>query len=227
MFFVIDVADQARYKEALMYYIDILKYFHEIGLVPLIVVLIHKADPEFYKTPSCQKSIKEVVELFKSKSQDFDTEFFVTSIFDRRSLSEAFSQSILRLLPKLNALDTMLKTFIVDCDLDGALIFDENFFILGNAYRDDTEKKNAVLQAINGIYFLFEDLIKAREAGYELELNLRKIEGKYELQFLFRRVKLGDWQVYILLVGEEIIDVNAILTVLQRDYESMKSFFNQ
>lgn len=227
LFYVIDVANPARYKEALMYYNDILKYFHEIGLLPFIVILIHKTDPEFLKTPECQNSIKEVVSLFKEKSQDLDIEFFTTSIFNRRSLTDAFSRSILRLFPKLNALDTMLKTFIVDCDLDAALIFDENYFVLGNAYSDDAEKKEAVMQAINGIYFLFEALIKARERGYELELNLRKIESNYKLQFLFRRIQLGKWQLYILLVGTEIIDVRAIIEILKRNYAAMKTFFNE
>ncbi len=229
LFFVVDVTDTNRYKEALMYYVDILKYFQEIGLVPQIVILIHKADPEFFRTPDCQKSVKELINLFKEKSQahDFEIEFFVTSIFNKRSLNEAFSQSILELIPKLNALDTLLKTFIVDAELDGALLFDENFFIVGNAYRShDSKKKDAVLQAINGIYFLFEDLIKVREAGYELELNLRRIEGDYNLQFLFRRVMLGNWQLFVLLVGEEIIDIRAIIEVLKRDYDSMKTFFS-
>ena len=105
-------------------------------------------------------------------------------------------------------------------------MFDENFFIVGNAYRDESKKKEAVLQAINGIYFLFEDLIKVRDAGYELELNLRRIAGDYKLQFLFRGVKLGNWQLYVLLVGEEIVDVRAILDVLKRDYDSMSPFFH-
>ena len=141
LFFVVDVTNPDRFKEALMYYIDILKYFQEIGLNPAIVVLIHKADPEFYRSSKCQNSIKELTSFFKEKTQahDFEAEFFITSIFNRRSLNDAFSQSILQLIPKLNALDTLLKTFIVDAELDGALLFDENFFIVGNAYVGNRE----------------------------------------------------------------------------------------
>ncbi|MHA1265071.1 MAG: ADP-ribosylation factor-like protein [Candidatus Helarchaeota archaeon] len=225
LFFVVDITDKARYKEALMYYIDILNYFQEVGLMPEIVILIHKADPEFFKTPDCKDAIKELITLFKNKSQDFDVQFFITSIFNRKSLFDAFSHSILQLIPKLNALDTMLQTFIVDAELDAALLFDENFFIVGNAYKPAT--KEVVLQAINGIYFLFEDLIRVREAGYELELNLRKIEQSNELQFLFRRVVLGTWNLYLLIVGKEIVDVRAILEVLNRNYDSMKTFFKE
>ncbi len=227
LFYVVDIIDHDRYKEALLYYIDILKYFQEIGLVPSIIILIHKADPEYYKSTECQNFIKEIVNLFKEKSMDFEVEFYTTSIFNRKALIDAFARSILRLLPKLNALDTMLKTFIVDADLDASLLFDENFFIVGNAYREDPKKKEAVLQAINGIYFLFEDIIRIREAGYEPELNLRKIEDGFELQFSFRKIKLGNWHLYVLLVGEEIIDVNAILEVLKRNYDAMKTFFNE
>lgn len=227
LFYVVDVSDPDRFREALLYYTDILNYFQEIGLVPNIVVFVHKCDPTFLKTPECQKSIKEVIDLFKQKSMDFDVEFYTTSIFNRKVLMDAFSRSLLGLLPKLNALDTMLKTFIVDAELDASLFFDENFFIVGNAYKEDPKKKEAVLQAINGIYFLFEDVIRVREAGYELELNLRKIEGEYALQFLFRKIQLGNWELYVLLVGEEIVDVRAILEVLKRNYNAMKTFFNE
>jgi len=227
LFYVVDIADKERHKESLMYYIDILNYFREIGLMPSLVILLHKADPELLKSPECHASIKTVTDLFEKKSQDFDVEFFVTSIFNHKSLTDAFSHSILRLFPKLNAMDTLLKTFIADCDLDAALLFDENFFIIGNAYSDNKKQKEAVLQAINGIYFLFEDLIKVRERGYELELNLRKIEADESLQFLFRRVVLGTWELFVLLVGHEILEVEAILNILKRDYESMKTFFSE
>jgi GTPase SAR1 family protein len=227
LFYVVDITDKDRQKESLMYYIDILNYYREIGLMPSVVILLHKADPEFLKSPECQASLKTLTELFEKKSQDFDVEFFVTSIFDHRSLIDAFSHSILHLFPKLNALDTLLKTFITDCDLDAALLFDENFFIVGNAYKDDKKQKESVLQAINGIYFLFEDLIKVREHGYELELSLRKIKADESLQFLFRRVVLGNWDLFVLLVGREIIEIEAIINILKRDYESMKTFFNE
>lgn len=225
LFFVIDLTDTDRYKEALVYYIDILKYFREIGLVPQISVLLHKADPEFFKTPDCQKSIKELVQLFKSKSQDFEIEFFVTSIFNRKLLSDAFSHSILQLIPKLNALDTMLQTFIVDAELDAALLLDENFFVVGNAYKNTI--KEVVLDSINKIYFIFEDLIRIRDAGYELELTLRKSQGSSDLQFIFRKVTLGNWNLHVILVGKEIIDIRAILEILTRNYDVMKTFFNE
>lgn len=227
LFYVVDVSDPKRYKEALLYYTDILSYFQEIGLFPSIIIFVHKADPEYLKSTECQNSIKDVVELFKQKSMDFEIEFYTTSIFNRRTLIDAFSRSILNLLPKLDPLNTMLKTFIVDAELDAALLFDENFFIVGNAYKEDPKKKESVLQAINGIYFLFEDVIRVRESGYKLELNLRKFEGANELQFLFRRIQLGNWQLYVLLVGEEIIDVRAILEVLKANYNAMKTFFSQ
>lgn len=225
LFYVIDIANKDRFKEALDYYTDILNYYREIGLVPYIVILLHKADPEFLRTPECQDSIRYLVDTFKEKSEDFDLEFFPTSIFNKKTLVDGFSHNILRLFPKLNALDTLLKTFIGDADLDATLLFDENFFIVGNAYRDEAKKKDIVLQAINGFYFLFEDLVKVRDQGYELELNLRKIEGGIELQFLFRRVKLGNLDLFVLLVGREIIEVPALIEILKRDYDSMSPFF--
>ncbi len=225
LFYVIDIADKNRFAESLNYYHDILNYFREIGLIPLIVIFLHKADPDFLKTPECQQSIKYLIDQFKAKTQDFDIEFFITSIFNKKSLIDAFSQSILRLFPKLNALDTLLKTFIADAELDAALLFDENFFIVGNAYKDEISKKEIILPAINGLYFLFEDLIRVREQGYELELNLRKPEGNTELQFLFRPITLGTWHLFVLFVGREIIEINALIEILKRDYEAMSPFF--
>ncbi|MFX1299111.1 MAG: hypothetical protein ACFFD2_30155, partial [Promethearchaeota archaeon] len=131
--------------------------------------------------------------------------------------------------PKLSALDTLLKTVIADGDLDAALLFDQNFFIIGNAYKDEMKDKEAVLQAINEFYFLFEDLVKVREQGYELELNLRKIigTGNTELQFIFRPVELDSWQLFVLFVGTEIVEIKALIEILKRDYEAMSPFFNR
>ena len=84
-----------------------------------------------------------------------------------------------------------------------------------------------MLQAINGIYFLFGDLIKVKEHGYELELNLRKIEGDKELHYLFRRVILGNWDLFVLLVGRDIVEIGAVIDILKRDYEAMRTFFNE
>jgi small GTP-binding protein len=225
LFYVIDLANKHRFEESLDYYSDILEYFREIGLVPQIIILLHKADPDFLKTTDCQESIKYLIDQVKDRTPDFDLEFFITSIFNRKTLIDSFSKSVLRLFPKLSAVDTLLKTFIGDAGLDAALLFDENFFIIGNAYRDEVTIKETVLQAINGIYFLFEDLVKVKEQGYELELNLRKIEGDIELQYLFRRVVLGNWEVFGLLIGREIVEPNALIEILRRDYDAMSPFF--
>jgi small GTP-binding protein len=225
LFYVIDLANKHRFEESLDYYSDILEYFREIGLVPQIIILLHKADPDFLKTTDCQESIKYLIDQVKDRTPDFDLEFFITSIFNRKTLIDSFSKSVLRLFPKLSAVDTLLKTFIGDAGLDAALLFDENFFIIGNAYRDEVTIKETVLQAINGIYFLFEDLVKVKEQGYELELNLRKIKGDIELQYLFRRVVLGNWEVFVLLIGREIVEPNALIEILRRDYDAMSPFF--
>ncbi|MHA1276226.1 MAG: ADP-ribosylation factor-like protein [Candidatus Helarchaeota archaeon] len=225
LFYVIDLANRHRFDESLTYYTDILSYFREIGLLPQIVILLHKADPDFLKSSDCQESIKFLIDQFKECTMDFDIEFFITSIFNKKTLIDAFSKSVLRLFPKLSAIDTLLKTFIADADLDAALLFDENFFIIGNAYRDEVKIKDTVLQAINGIYFLFEDLVKVRCQGYELELNLRKIKGDLELQYLFRRVILGNWDLFVLLIGREIVEPNALIDILRRDYDALSPFF--
>jgi GTPase SAR1 family protein len=225
LFYVVDMKDQNRFKESLLYYIDILNYFREIGLMPLIVILLHKADPEFLKTTESQKTIKFLIDTFNEKSDEFEVSYFITSIFNRKSLIDAFSQNILKLFPKLSALDTLLSTFIVDASLDGVLMFDSNCFIVGNAYRQDEKKKDAILKAINNIYFLFEDLIKSKRLGYDPELDLKKLEDHSTLQFVFRPLTLGRWNLFVLLIGQDIIEVDAILEILKRNYEGMKTFF--
>ena len=156
------------------------------------------------------------------KSGDFEVAYFITSIFNRKSLIDAFSQNLLKLFPKLSALDTLLSTFIVDASLDAALMFDSNCFIVGNAYR---EKKDAILKAINNLNFLFEDLIKAKLVGYDPELDLKKLEDHSNLQFIFRPLTLGHWNLFVLLIGKDIIEVDAILEILKRNFEGMKTFF--
>ena len=66
-------------------------------------------------------------------------------------------------------------------------------------------------QASGRIFYLFEDIVKAHQQDYKIALDLQKIEGEFHLHFLFRKVRLGDINLYALLIGEEMAKLAEIL----------------
>lgn len=221
LFYVIDIADKDRFEESLQFYNDVLNYLKKIETNPIIILFLHKADPDFLRTPECQANVKHVTDLFTKNSQDFQTEFFTTTIFDYKTLVEAFTNSLSKIFPKFDAFNTLLKNFIANRKLDVILLFDEDLHLVGRAYADENSKLDRI-QEIYNTYYFFEGITRFKRFGYDLTLNLIRTEGNAPYQIKIQQILLGNWKSFILLAGKEIAEVEKLLTDLMRDYEANK-----
>ncbi|MFX1511831.1 MAG: ADP-ribosylation factor-like protein [Promethearchaeota archaeon] len=107
IFFVIDIWDDIRYEEAFAYLKDITSMFEYLDINPLIVVLLHKADPVRRK----ELKIELTLDLLKSHLASIPTfnrylpriEF--TSIYDEQRLFSIFADIIREYSPVKDAVN--------------------------------------------------------------------------------------------------------------------------
>ena len=220
--YVVDLTDSSRFEESLKYYKEMLEYLNKIKLNPPIIIFLHKTDPIFMKSSDYPKNLQQLNSEFKLNSKGFKIELFTTSVYDRKTLVEAFSRSLSKIFPKLIAFNTLLQDFIAQHELNAAMLFDDNFHLIGRAFKDEEDQ---TIQEIYEIYYLFEGFIRLRKYGYELDLNLAKVGEQVGYQIKVRPLHLGNWKLFILLAGSEISDINALLDTLKQNFEAKKDEF--
>ncbi len=93
LFYLIDCQDPERYGESLDYFDKVMEYFKEQRENIPIMVLLHKFDPEIKENRELNKRAL----VFKQnllKYKEFQIYFFETSIYDIKSIMDAFSTGL-------------------------------------------------------------------------------------------------------------------------------------
>lgn len=220
--FVVDIQDPESYPETLEYYKNIISLLNRHEESPHILVCLHKADPEVYDRFKTQ--IKDLIIQFERLSEEFDPKFFITSIYNRRSIIETFSYGVSLFLPKKKSIDLMLKNYLADVKemngkMLGVMLWDENSIFLSMIF-EDKKTEEASLTASMGILSIIESF---EEKGPFDSLIL---EVNNAFQFCVRKVG----KLYTTLVGKdlnfekvwEIYETN-YLTLLEEIIEKRES----
>ncbi len=220
LFFIIDVLNEERYEEALLYFTNILEIFEKLETKPKLVVCIHKVDPNIRDNPETIQNIEKLRSLFSSAG--YEISIFATSIYDRKTVIEAFSKTFQELISTLRPIKKLLETLVILLKIDAAVLFDENLMIL-NEYYQSKEIEEVCLNTIyNSIYYISHTNPKLAEnvqGNLELVLNIKS----YTKRFNFLNVTLKEWQVYLLTMGEVKLDPNDLLT----KFNSMAHIFEK
>jgi len=222
LFFVIDALNATRYQEALEYYKDILQNLEKLELKPEIAILIHKIDPNLANAPETLELIEEIKKLFLSNSDDNIISFYITSIFDRRSVIDAFSKNMQKLISELKPFRIILETITLLLKLDAVILFDEDLMILSEFYKNKVIEEICLNIVYNSVYYINNANPKLAEdfsAKFELVLNLK---NRMKI-FSFMEIKFKNWKLYILTMGDDIIDHNDITA----QFDAMSHIFEK
>jgi GTPase SAR1 family protein len=163
LFYVIDVLDEERYDEAIDFLYDTLQLFDKLGINPLISVLFNKFDPEVEKDSKSNRVELKITALqnkINVLAYGRDILFFRTSIFNKFSVIEAFSKSLLQLFPEKNLADYALAELSARTNANIIILLDENRFILGQNIieSENTQYQELVKLAQNTLLsFLYLD----------------------------------------------------------------------
>ncbi len=207
MVVVVDIQDSDSYKDALDYYTEVLKRLKENDEDPYIIICLHKADPEVYQ--KFKEDITKLMKSFEELSKDRTHKFFVTSIYNRRSIVEAFSYGIAQFLPKKKSMDYLIKNFIDEAKgagVLGVMLWDQNAFFLSMIF-DDKKTESTSLTASMGIL----ETVESFEAAKAFQSLMLKINKEYQ----FLTTKVG--KLYTTIVGKNM-DLDAVWEIYNQHY---------
>jgi hypothetical protein len=149
--YVIDVQDVARYEESTSYFGDVLNELQDLEITPVIFVLFHKSEHITLEGDAESKTELEGsgmvwVEKLKQRITDIitgrmDVEFRLTTIFDPWSISSAFSDLMLKLVPQSVLLDQALQDYGQSSNLDALLLLDVNSLYLASYHKNNDAKE--------------------------------------------------------------------------------------
>ncbi|HUX98464.1 MAG TPA: ADP-ribosylation factor-like protein [Candidatus Deferrimicrobium sp.] len=193
--FVVDIQDNT-YSEAVNYYKEILKIVKSHNENPYIIICLHKADPEVYD--QYKQNINDLIKLFEEPSKDWNHKFYITSVYNRQSIIEAFSFGISQFLPKKKSIDLLLRNYIKSANeagekVSGVMLWDENSLFL-NMIFDDKKTEQTSLTASTGILLTIE--------SFEKDKTFQCLQLEVNREFQFYVQKVGE--LYTTIVGKQL-----------------------
>ncbi|MHA1266126.1 MAG: ADP-ribosylation factor-like protein [Candidatus Helarchaeota archaeon] len=220
LIFVLDIQDPDRFNEAGAYYNEILNALNRMTIKCPIILCLHKLDPDISTDQQFKKNLESATDLFSGYSQKYDVEIkvFTTSIFDRKSLIEMFSYGIQRLIP-IGLFSTILEEFRKDAGslgLVGVVLFDENFFVVGNAFPNPTTK-NTCFKTINAFITLLRDFKGVYDEGRNINFDLPISNGDLFKFQLHKLTNLSN-KYYLLLMGTQSLLYDDVISLFQQTY---------
>ncbi len=222
LIFVVDLQDAERFKEASIYFNNILQALEDLEVRCPVLLCLHKADPDIADKPEIKKNLKTVTDLFSKYKRRYKVEFevkvFVTSIFNQKSLIEMFSEGIQEMIP-IGILSQLLDEFLAevkDVGVIGAILLDYNYFMIGDAFPNTTTKSTCY-RTINAFITLLRDFQGVYEEKRQLNFDL-PLPNDNLYMFSFQKFTDLKSPYYLLLMGSSALKADAAFTLFKQKY---------
>jgi small GTP-binding protein len=135
IFYIIDAQDHERYMESIDYLDQLLIYFKEEQNYPQIAVLFHKFDPQILEDKELNKRTLTLKQSLTKYSIAFDIFFFETSIYDIKSIMDAFSSGLSLLFDRMEMVTQLFSEISKNYDAILIALFDSRGITIGEYYR--------------------------------------------------------------------------------------------
>jgi len=220
LIFVVDVQDAERINDAANYFNDILHALDLLKIKCPVILCLHKVDPDIAKNPPIVKNLDWVTNLFSefSEKHDVETNVFITSIFDRKSLIEMFSHGIGTLIP-ISILNTILDNFIKetkDIGVVGTILFDMNYIVVGSAFTT-LNTRHTCFRTINAFTTLMRDFKGVYDEDRQISFNISISNGDI-YRFTFSKFSELTSPFYLLIMGKQSLKVESAFTLFRKKY---------
>ncbi|MHA1649322.1 MAG: ADP-ribosylation factor-like protein [Candidatus Helarchaeota archaeon] len=177
LFFILDIQDRSRFGDAGDYFEEIITMFKKLDQTPPIIICLHKADPDLREDERILSNIQIAKQVFRRKSKGFEVEMFETTIYEKWTLTLAFSQGLKKLSPKSQILDQQLAAFAHRLQSETVMLLDDNALLFGQFSTN--EESADICQIISPHLATMADRII-----------------KYGTTFEVFQVKVGGWVVF-------------------------------
>lgn len=216
LIYVVDVQDDDRFEEASSYFKDLLEAFEQHTIRCPVLLCIHKLDPNIAEDPELKENLERITDQLSSIAGQYDVEVkvHITSIFDEKSLIEMFSDGISELIP-VGILNQILDEFREDVNIPGAILFDINFFVIGDSFKDKTTR-NTCYQTINAFITLMRDFKDVYDDNHDINFDIPVVDGDYYKFQLSKITEIGPY--YLLIMGSQSIKSKSVLTTFYKKF---------
>ncbi|MFX0117572.1 MAG: ADP-ribosylation factor-like protein [Candidatus Hodarchaeota archaeon] len=218
--FVIDVQTYSKFQDGLDYFREILDTLDVLGERPLLSIHFHKFDsPEDTTFHGNLTHIKQRMDEFLKEKGWTNVFFFNTSVFDLRTLVNAFSTVFRAISPMTQVLNDTLRYYSELHGLQGAFLITKRGIILSEyTSRMRSEDRDQMFEEI------YKEIIDSPDKI--LSPSERQFGERRHLErFVTRSYPTG---TYITITGLGIgAEGDLFLAMLNQDLEKMPSAFGE
>jgi GTPase SAR1 family protein len=199
IFYVIDAQDFDRYIESIDYLEEVLLFFKEYQEDVMVSILFHKFDPQLVDDVEINKRILTLKQALTRYSNHFDIFFFETTIFDIKSVMDAFSSGLSMLFEKMEMVSNLFSEISKNYNAILISLFDTKGITLGEYYRPHLQ----LTQKLK-IYEIYLDLQKRiiNENRILFEFS-DTFENGERFSGIIEVLKFGNLDFYLLFIIEE------------------------
>ena len=199
LFYVVDAQDYDRYVETIDYLDQILLFLKENQEYPPICILFHKFDPDLTKEKVINQRILTIKHALIRYSRDFDIFFFETSIYDIKSIMDAFSSGLSLLFEKMEMVSRLFSRISKNYNSIMIALFDSKGITIGEYYKPHLH----LVEKIR-IYDKYLEAQKKIIAENRTRLEFSdKFEDGSRYSGLVETLKFGNLDFYLLFIIEE------------------------
>ena len=213
IFYVIDAQDFDRYIESIDYLEEVLLFFKEYQEDVMVEILFHKFDPQLIDDVEINKRILTLKQALTRYSNDFDIFFFETTIFDLKSVMDAFSSGLSMLFEKMEMVSNLFSEMSKNYNSLMISLFDGKGITLGEYFRPHLP----LTQKIK-IYEIYLELQKRIAAENRTLFEFSdKFESGERFSGVIEVLKFGNLNFYLLfIVEEDIEDLGKTVSLLDK-----------
>ncbi len=172
VFFVIDAQDHSRYIESIDYLEKILLFYKEEQEDPKILVMFHKFDPQLIDDKEINKKILTLKQALTRYSNAFDIFFFETTIFDIKSIMDAFSSGLSMLFEKMEMVSHLFAEISKNYNSILIALFDAKGITLGEFFRPHLQLREKLK--------VYEIYLELQKRVVSENRNLLEFSDKFE-----------------------------------------------
>ena len=199
LYYVIDAQDYDRYVETIDYLDKILLFLKENQEYPPLCILFHKFDPQLTKEKVINQRILTIKHALIRYSNDFDIFFFETSIYDIKSIMDAFSSGLSLLFEKMEMVSRLFARISKNYNSLMIALFDAKGITIGEYYRPH-------LHLVEKIR-IYDKYLEAQKKIVAENRTLLEFSDKFEngsrYSGLVETLKFGNLDFYLLFIIEE------------------------
>jgi hypothetical protein len=201
-FFILDIQERSRFGEASDYFEQILKMFRKLDQNPPIILCLHKFDPDLKQNDRIVSNIQVATQVFRRQAGGFNMEILETTIYEKWSLTNAFSNGLKRLSSKSQILDKQLEVFATQTESETVLLLDDNALLFGQCSKSNDSYN--ICQIISPHLAIMADQII--KYGKIFEIFQIKVGG----WAFFRDLNIEDKRFYIVIYNNHADSIKTI-----------------